>query len=282
MQAPGAPAAAAAAAGRGKAGRGAQRARAGAGGGGGRAARARPTYPAPQAHPREGRGGRRGSAGVGPNRGGLQSRRPRRPGWEESAAAGEHRAAVSARAPGARPPRRPGGSVSAAARAGPSGGPSLTLRRDLLRRRGRGLQRPQAGHAEGGRERLRRGAEQAAVRVPRPEALPPGRRAPEHLVLALHATRGDPHSLPARGPPRPLLGVPLPARAKAGAKVTSPVGPCLSLCRRIGLKETTPRGPCRLCDARSPGGMGSPLVRPVTTLQHPAQPRHLNLGGGAH
>lgn len=34
-----------------------------------------------------------GSAGVGPNRGGLQSLRPRRPGWEESAAAGEHRAA---------------------------------------------------------------------------------------------------------------------------------------------------------------------------------------------
>lgn len=65
--------------------------RSGAAAGRASAATAWPTYPEPGAHPRQTRGGRvGGSAGVGPDRGGLQSLRPRRPGWQESAAAGEH------------------------------------------------------------------------------------------------------------------------------------------------------------------------------------------------
>lgn len=148
-----------------------------------------------------------------------------------------------------RPGRRPGGSVSAAAPAGPSGGPALTLRRDLLRRRGRRLQRPQRGHAEGGRQRLGRGgAEQAAVRVPRPEALPPGRRAPEHLVLALHRTRGDPHSLPAGRARAALLGLPLPSHWKAGglgggARPPPLSGPDFPSVKMNGAKVEDSQGP---------------------------------------
>lgn len=77
------------------------------GGGGGRAAWPGPLTPRHGHTPARAGAGGGGSAGVGPHRGGLQSRRARRPRWQESAATGEHRAAVSARSAGpARPPAR--------------------------------------------------------------------------------------------------------------------------------------------------------------------------------
>lgn len=117
-----------------------------------------------------------GSAGVGPHRGGLRSLRPGRPGWERQQPRTHRRLLVRALVLG-----RPGHGHSRSVQPQAARRTvSLTFRRDLLRRGRWRLQGPQRGHAE-----------HACGEVPRPEALPPGGGAAEHLVLPLQGTQWD-------------------------------------------------------------------------------------------
>lgn len=83
-------------------------------------------------------------------------------------------------------PALPPGRGGAHAARTPQTGRPLTFRHDFLRWRRWGLQGPQRGHAETRWEGLGRGAEHAAVVVPRPEAFPPGGCAAEHFVVPLY------------------------------------------------------------------------------------------------
>lgn len=81
--------------------------------------------------------------------------------------------------------------------------PALTFGQQLL---GRGRQRPERGHAEAGGQGLGRGAEQATVLLPRPEAFPPGGRSAEHLVLPLHQEHAKAQGHVGRATPNSCLG----------------------------------------------------------------------------
>lgn len=127
----------------------------------------------------------------------------------------------------------------------PPRGP-LTCGQPLPGQRRRRL-RPERGHAEAGGDRL------AARRVPRPEALPPGGRAAEHLVLALQWGHAQ-----ARG------GLEWPPHCRGGAVLALPLSwPQFPPVKRNRLKWIDSQG---LSQSEIPSQWAGPLLGSVIIL----------------